>query len=415
MTSSRTPARNPIIFIFITRLIDAMGFGIVMPVLPNLLMHMGKPDIAAATSTAGLLLVTYSGMQFFFGPIIGNLSDQFGRRPVILTSLLAYGIDCLLMGFAPTVAWLFLGRAIAGMAGAVFVPANAFVADITPPEKRASAFGLMGAAFGLGFIAGPAIGGLVGTFGPRVPFFVAASLAGLNFLFGLIVMPESLPPERRRKFSWRRANPFGAFLMLKHHPVVLIGALALVCFLLGNNVYPSTWAFFTTARFGWSSLMIGASLAATGASLALVQVFLTGRIVKRVGELRAALIGLSFAAFATITYAFVTQPWMIFVMAFVGGPQAIAYPSLNALMSRQIPPNAQGELQGGVASLSSIANVVGPYAMTQTFAHYTAPNAPLYFPGAAFLLAATLSLTGVALLFVQRARSPHIPHPSPLP
>jgi MFS transporter, DHA1 family, tetracycline resistance protein len=396
--------RNPLIFIFVTRLIDAMGFGIVMPVLPQLLLHMGEPDIAAATRTGGILLVTYAVLQFFCGPIIGNLSDRFGRRPIILASLFAYGADYLLMGFAPTILWLFIGRAIAGIAGAVYVPANAFVADVTPPEKRAHAFGLVSSAFGLGFILGPGVGGLLGELGPRAPFFAAAALAGVNFLFGAFVLPESLPPERRRAFSWRRANPLGAVTMLRHHPGVLVYALTVVLFLIGNNVYPSTWAFFTTAKFDWSTGMIGLSLVATGIAMASAQAFLTGRLSKRLGEFGAAVLGLSVAAAIAVAYAFITHGWMVFALTFIGALQAITYPALNALMSKHVPANAQGELQGGVASLSSLANVVGPLLMTQVMAFYTAATAPVYFPGAAFILAAGINLLGFTLLALRGKR-----------
>jgi DHA1 family tetracycline resistance protein-like MFS transporter len=397
--------RNPLIFIFVTRLIDAIGFGIVMPVLPQLLLSMGEPNVAAATRMAGVLLVTYAGLQFFFGPVMGNLSDRFGRRPVILASLFAYGFDYMLMGFAPTVAWLLLGRAVAGIAGAVFVPANAFVADVTPPEKRAQAFGLMGSAFGLGFILGPGIGGLLGELGPRAPFFAAGALAACNFLFGVFVLPESLPPERRRAYSWRRANPFGAAAALKRHPAVLVYASVLAAYLVGNNVYPSTWAFFMTYRFDWSPGMIGLSLVATGVSMALVQTLLTGRISKRIGEARAALLGLTAAALACAAYAFIPFAWMVFVITVIGAVQAIAYPALNALMSREIPANAQGELQGAIASVSSIANIAGPLVMTQALAFFTAPGAPVHFPGAAFVLAAILNTIGIVMLMTHLSRT----------
>jgi DHA1 family tetracycline resistance protein-like MFS transporter len=402
VVAPRSVGRNPLIFIFVTRLIDAMGFGIVMPVLPQLLLNMGEPDIAAATRTAGWLIGTYAVLQFFCGPIMGNLSDRFGRRPIILASLFAYGVDYLLMGFAPTVAWLFLGRAIAGIAGAVYVPANAFVADVTPPERRAHAFGLVGSAFGLGFILGPGIGGLLGEMGARAPFFVAAALAGVNFLFGMFVLPESLPKERRRTFSWRRANPLGAVTMLGRYPGVLLYVFAAMLYLVGNNVYPSTWAFFTTAKFNWSTGMIGASLMATGIAMALAQAFITGRLSKKIGELRAALLGLSMGVTMMIAYAFLTHGWLIFPLTVIGAFQAIAYPALNALMSRNVPANAQGELQGGVASLSSLANIFGPLLMTQTLAFFTSTISPVYFPGAAFILAALMNLGAVILLLTRR-------------
>lgn len=402
VSDARVKGRSPLIFIFVTRLIDAIGFGIVMPVLPQLLLHLGEPDIAAATRTGGILLVTYAALQFCFGPVIGNLSDRFGRRPIILASLFAYGVDYLLMGFAPTVAWLFVGRAIAGIAGAVYVPANAFVADVTPPERRAHAFGLVGSAVGLGFIIGPGIGGLLGEFGPRAPFFAAAALAGVNFLFGMFVLPESLPADRRRAFSWRNANPLGAIAMLRRHPGVLLYALAALAFLIAHTVYPSTWAFFMTAKFDWSTVMIGLSLVATGIAMSGAQAFITGRLAKRVGEHNAAVLGFATATAMAIAYAFVTHAWLVFVYTFVGALQAIAYPALNALLSQRVPANAQGELQGAMASLGSIANVVGPFLMTQTMALFTATAASVYFPGAAFILAAAINTVALVLLLALR-------------
>jgi len=405
MTSRMTSSRNPLIFIYVTRLIDAIGFGIIMPVLPQLLIHLGEPNLSAAARVSGILLVTYSVLQFICGPIIGNLSDRFGRRPVILASLFAFAIDFSIMGFAPTVAWLFIGRALAGIAGAVYVPANAYVADISTPENRARAFGLVGSAFGLGFILGPAIGGLLGHLGPRAPFFAAAALAAANFLFGVFVLPESLPKERRRAFEWARANAFGTLVQLGRKPHVLGYAFAMMIYLIANTVYPSTWAFVMTAKFNWPSWLIGLSLAATGLVMATVQITVIGRLVKSIGEMGAALTGLGVGAAAMIAFALATQSWMIFAITFLGGLQALSYPALNALMSRAVPANEQGELQGGVASLSSLATIIGPFLVTQTFAYFAAPGAPVYFPGAAFILSATLLLVAAALLSAQRPRA----------
>ena len=393
---------SPLIFIFVTRLLDAVGFGVVMPVFPELLFDMGVSNVASATRIAGALLVTYSALQFVFGPVIGNLSDRFGRRPVILISLFAYGVDYLLMGFAPSVAWLFVGRAVAGIAGAVYIPANAFVADVTPIEQRARAFGLVGSAFGLGFIIGPVLGGFLGELGPRAPFFAAAAVAGLNLIFGVFVLPESLPPEKRRTFVWRRASPLGAAAALARYPALLAYALVMFAFLVGNNVYPSTWSFFTTARFGWSTSMIGLSLMVTGMVMAGVQAGLTGRVVSAIGETRAALLGLSMGATACLAYALAAQSWMIFGISLVCGLQALSYPALSALLTRQVPPDGQGELQGAVASLSSLASIVGPLVMTQVLAFFTRPEASAPFAGAAFVLAAALNLTGLVVLSVVR-------------
>jgi MFS transporter, DHA1 family, tetracycline resistance protein len=373
-------------------------------VLPQLLLSMGISDVASATRVAGLLLVTYAGLQLVFGPVIGNLSDHFGRRPVILVSLFAYGVDYFLMGLAPNLGWLLIGRAVAGIAGAVYIPANAFVADITAPEKRARAFGMVGSAFGLGFIIGPGVGGLLGEIGPRAPFFAAAALAGINLIFGFFVLPESLPPEKRRAFSWQRANPLGAALALTRYPALLAYSLATFAFLVGTNVYPSTWAFFTTARFDWSPKMIGWSLVVTGVVMASVQAGLTGRVVARIGEARAALLGLSVGAVACVGYAFAAQPWMIFVIPLICALQALSYPALSALLTRQAPPDAQGELQGALGSLSSVASIIGPLLMTQVLAFFTMPQAPVRFAGAAFVLAAVLNLVGVAVLMARRRK-----------
>lgn len=405
-TNPPRAGRNPLIFIFITRLIDTMGFGIIMPVLPQLLQHLGSPDVASAARTGGFLLVVYSVLQFMSGPLMGNLSDRFGRRPVILASLTAFSIDYMLMGFAPTIAWLFVGRAIAGLAGAVYAPANAFIADVTPPERRAHAFGLVGAAFGIGFILGPAIGGMLGEFGPRAPFFAAAALAALNVLFGIFVLPESLPKERRRAFSWKRANPLGAAIALYRYPAVLGMAFVTLLFMIGNNVYPSTWAFFAAAKFDWSPGMIGLSLAATGIGMAIIQGVFTGRIVNRLGERRTALLGMGVAMISYLSYAFMPYGWMVFPMTFVGALQALTFPAVNALMSQRVRADQQGELQGAVASLMSLSSIIGPFLMTQSLAAFTAPGAPVHFPGAPFIVATLLTGIGFVFLLVRTPPAP---------
>ncbi len=397
---------NPLIFIFITRLIDSIGFSIVMPVLPRLLLSMGAHDLADASRKAGLLLTVYALMQFLCGPVIGNLSDRFGRRPIILGSLCAFGFDYFLMGFAPTIGWLFLGRAVAGMAGAVYVPANAFVADVTAPEQRAHAFGVVSSAFGLGFTLGPLVGGLLGELGPRAPFFAAAGLAGLNLLYGLFVLPESLPPSRRRPFSWARANPLGAVQALRRHPEVFAMAGVTLIYLIASNAYPSTWTFTMTAKFNWPPAMIGLSLAASGLGMACVRGLVTGRVVARIGERRTALFGLGVACVGTMAIALVPYPWLVFPVAFVMALEAVSYPSLNAMMTRRAPPDQQGELQGAVASLTSLASIIGPTLMTTTFANFTAPNAAVRFPGAAFALASLLNAIALLALLSLSRRAP---------
>jgi MFS transporter, DHA1 family, tetracycline resistance protein len=338
-------------------------------------------------------------MQFFCAPVLGNLSDRFGRRPVILFALSALGVDYLIMGLAPGLAWLFVGRTIAGMAGASFTPAYAYLADVSPPDRRAQNFGLVGAAFGLGFIIGPAVGGLLGTLGPRAPFFAAAGLSLLNFVFGLFVLPESLPQESRRPFDLKRANPLGTLVHLRRYPTVIGLAGALFLWQVGHQVLPSTWAFYTMLRFDWSEAAVGASLAASGIIMAISQGGLTRVLIPRLGgEQRAALVGLLSGAAVYTCYAFAPHGWVMYIGILGWGLAALSWPSLNALMSQQIPPNAQGELQGGLASLSSLTAVLGPPLMTQLFSKFSDPAGAVHFPGAPFLAAALLALASAVIL-----------------
>jgi DHA1 family tetracycline resistance protein-like MFS transporter len=401
---SSAPSKNPLIFVFLTVLIDTMGFGIIMPVLPRLIMQISGLDLAGAARMGGLLLVVFAALQFLFGPVIGNLSDRYGRRPVLLLSLFAFGVNYALMGFAPTLSWLFVGRAVTGICGAIFGPANAFVADVTPPEKRAQNFGLIGAAFGLGFVLGPALGGFLGELGPRAPFFAASALALLNFCYGLLVLPETLPPERRRPFSLARANPLGTLLAFRRERRVLGLVLTAFVWQLAFHVYPSTWAYFVIAKFDYSPAAIGGTLALSGLSMALVQGFLTGRIVGALGEARAAPIGVTVGMCAFLAYAFMTQSWMLYPTLALGGLQGIAMPAMNSLMSKQLGPERQGELQGGIASMMGLSAIVGPLVLTDTLARYSGPHAEVQFPGAAFVLAAGLAGLCLLLLLAQLRR-----------
>lgn len=397
----RQPGKHALAFVLLTILIDSMGFGIIMPVMPKLIVELTGQTVPHATLIAGFLLTTYAVLQFVCGPIMGNLSDRYGRRPVLIGSLAAFAFDYALMGFAPTIAWLFLGRAVAGIAGAVYSPAMAYIADVSTPEKRAQSFGMMGVGFGLGFIIGPAIGGWLGEIGPRAPFFAAAALAALNFLYGVFVLPESLTPERRRKFEWKRANPLGTLTALKRYPAVMSIAGAVFLWQLAHQVYPSSWAFFAKIRFGWSEAAIGSSLAFVGILMAITQGYLTGKIVPRVGEYRAALIGIVSGLLSMLALGFAAQTWQAYAAMLAGALQGLAYPSLNAIMSRQVPPDQQGELQGGVSSMMSLTTIIGPLLMTQTLGRFSEPHAPFFFPGAAFVLAAALA--GVALVLVIHA------------
>ena len=383
-------------------LVDSVGFGIVLPVFPQLIMSLAHVDIADAARYGGWLAFAYSLTQFFCAPVLGNLSDRFGRRPVLLFALLALGIDYLIMGFAPALSWLFVGRLIAGVAGASFTPAYAYVADISPPERQARNFGLMGAAFGIGFIVGPAIGGLLGGLGPRAPFIAAGMIALANTAFGFFALPESLPQHLRRPFDWSRANPVGTMQQIRRYPMVawMIGALFL--WQLGHQVLPTTWAFYTIAKFHWTAAGVGYSLAFVGLLMALAQGALTPWLIPKLGgEKRAAAVGMAAAIVAYLGYGLVPEGWMMYVVSLTTMVFAMAYPAMNALMSHQIPANAQGELQGAVASVYSLSAIIGPPLLTQIFGYFSSPAAPVYFPGAAFVTAALL--TSVCVVLYARA------------
>jgi len=402
--SLRKAGHGAFVFIFVAVLVDSIGFGIILPVLPRLIMQLTGVSVDRAAVYGGWLSFVYALMQFFCAPVLGNLSDRFGRRPVLLFALLALGCDYLIMGFAPVIAWLFVGRMIAGVAGASFTPAYAYVADITEPARRAQNFGLMGAAFGIGFIVGPAIGGLLGGLGPRAPFFAAGAIALANTALGYFALPESLPQESRRPFHWSRANPLGTLLHIRRYPLVtwLLGALFL--WQLGHQVLPSTWAFYTISKFQWTSAEVGYSLAFVGLLMAVAQGLLTRVLIPWIGgERRAAAAGMGAALLAYVGYAFATQGWMMYAVSLTTFIFALTYPSMNALASQQIPANAQGELQGAVACVYSLSSILGPPLMTQVFGHFSARSAGVYFPGAAFLAAALLT-AGCALLFARAMR-----------
>jgi len=405
--SGRTADKRALFVIFATVLIDTIGFGIIIPVMPELLVELTGTNIAGASVYHGALFFSFAVAQFFCAPILGNLSDRFGRRPVILASLLAFGLDYLIMGAANWIGWLFIGRVIAGAAGAAYTPAYAYLADISPPEKRAQNFGLIGAAFGAGFIIGPAIGGLLGGFGPRAPFFVAGAMALANLVAGFFLLPETLPPQSRRAFSWSRANPVGTLLHLRKSPVVI--ALLVVTFLwqLAMQVYPSTWSFFTMLRFQWSEQAVGYSLAFVGVIMVITQGGLTRFLIPRIGgEKPAALLGMASGSASFLGYALATQSWMMYASMLLWFFAGLCYPSLNALMSREAAASEQGELQGAVASVYSLTSIIGPPLLTQVLWRFSAANAPVYFPGAAFLVAAALGLTGVAMLARVRTTAP---------
>lgn len=384
-------------FIFITLLIDVTGLGIIIPVFPRLIEQLTGGNISQASQWGGILTVIYAVMQFFCAPIIGNLSDKYGRRPVLLTSLVGFGIDYLFMAFAPTIWWLFLSRVIAGITGASFTTASAYIADISSPESRAKNFGLIGAAFGLGFIIGPSIGGLLAHFGLRVPFIVAAVFCLLNALYGYFVLPESLSKEHRRPFEWKRANPVGSLTHLKKYPSVLglMGSIVLVY--IAAHALQSTWTYINIERFNWSEQKLGYSLGVVGAMTFLVQGVLIRYVNPKIGNEKSVYIGLSIYALGMMAFAFANQSWMMFVFMIPYCLGGIAGPALQAILAGHVPRNEQGELQGALTSMMSLTSIIGPLVMTNLFAWFTKPGAAVHFSGAPFLLGSIL-LIGSALI-----------------
>jgi MFS transporter, DHA1 family, tetracycline resistance protein len=385
-------------FVVLVVLIDAIGFGIVMPVLPRIVMELGHVGLAEATRIGGWLGIVYAGVQFLTGPLVGNLGDRFGRRPVILGSLAGFAADYALMGFAPSLGWLFLGRALAGLFGASYGPAGAVLADVSAPEERAKHFGMIGAAFGIGFVLGPAIGGLLGELGPRAPFYAAATLAAANVLIGLVAFPETLAPRNRRAFQWRRANPLGALLSLRNAHGVLPVAMAMFWWNLATMVYPAAWSFFAIAAFNWSPGMIGASLAWAGVLMAAAQMLLVGPMVSRFGERRAAVIGITAAVLEFLAYLFIREGWMVFPVMLVLAIQSCVMPAMNGMMSRRVAADQQGELQGFNGSIAAIGAIIAPAVYNPALAWFTGPGAPVHLPSIIFVLAAVAGLIALGTL-----------------
>jgi DHA1 family tetracycline resistance protein-like MFS transporter len=342
---SADPRRKMLPVVAMALFIDSMGIGIIIPVAPQLVMQLSGASLADAAPIAGWLTLAYASMQFIFSPILGNLSDRYGRKPILLASLAALSVDYVLMGLAPTLAWLFVGRVIAGIAGATFSTANAVVADIIPPDQRAKYFGLNGAAWGMGFIVGPVVGGLLGGYGPRVPFFAAAVFTAVNFLIAVMVLKETLPEVQRRAFSARRANVLGAIKSMRAIPGAILLLFVLFMYQIGHDTLPSTWTWMTMAKFGWGEREMGISLAVLGLGTAVVQGGLVGVFTRKLGEHRSALIGLSAGSIGFLGYAFSTEPWMLFASVPVACLIGLTMPSIRAILSRQVPANAQGDLQ----------------------------------------------------------------------
>ncbi|MER3472079.1 MAG: tetracycline resistance MFS efflux pump [Chitinophagaceae bacterium] len=387
-----TSKKAAIGFIFITLLIDVTGLGIIIPILPDLIKSLIHGNISKVSQWGGLLTSVYGLMQFLFAPVIGNLSDKYGRRPVLLFSLLGFGIDYLFLALAPSIGWLFVGRIIAGITGASFTTASAYIADISNDENRAQNFGMIGAAFGLGFIIGPTLGGLLGSIGLRLPFYVAAALSLGNALYGYFILPESLDKEHRRSFEWRRANPLGSLLQLKRYPSAagLIGSLVLVY--LAANAVQSTWTYFNIEKFHWSEKMNGVSLGVVGLLVGLVQGVLIRHINPKLGNERSVYVGLLLYSIGLFLFSAATQGWMMFVFLIPYCLGGIAVPALQSIITGQFPRNEQGELQGAITSMISLTGIIGPLMMTNLFAYFTKPGNPVHFAGAPFLLGGILML-----------------------
>lgn len=384
-------------FIFITLLLDVIGFGIIIPVFPKLITELIGGTLSEASIYGGWLMFAFSITQFLFSPVLGNLSDRYGRRPVLLFSLFGFGLDYLFLALAPTIGWLFLGRVLAGIMGASFTTATAYIADISTPEKRAQNFGLIGVAFGLGFIIGPVIGGVLGQFGSRVPFYAAACLTLLNCLYGYFILPESLKKENRRAFEWKRANPVGSLKALKRYPVILGLVGSLICIYIGAHATQSTWTFFTMEKFQWNEAWVGYSLGFVGLMVAIVQGGLIRVINPWLGEKRSVYWGLVLYVLGFVLFAFASEGWMMFAFLVPYCLGGIAGPALQGIISNQIPANEQGELQGALTGLMSLTSIIGPPMMTNLFAFFTGKDAPVYFPGAPFLMGAALTLLSLIL------------------
>lgn len=389
--------KHALSFIFITVLIDVIGIGIIIPVLPGLIAELTHTNLSEASSYSGILGFAYAGMQFICSPVLGALSDKFGRRPVLLLSLLGLGIDYVFMALAPAISWLFIGRIFAGICGASFTTASAYIADVSSPEKRAQNFGLIGAAFGLGFIIGPVIGGICSHWGDRIPFWVAAGFSLLNFLYGLIVLPESLDRTNRRNFQWKTVVPGVSIFKLFKYSSLLGLVLAIFFLYLAGKSVETTWTFFTMFKFSWSKAMVGYSLGFVGIIVSVVQGGLIRVIIPKLGNKKAVFYGLILNIIGLIGFAFASQSWMMFAFLLPYCLGGVGGPAIQGIISNKVPANEQGELQGALTGLMSVAAILGPLLMNNLFYYFTSDKAIVFFPGAAFLMGAFLLV--IALIF----------------
>ena len=396
-------SKASILFIIFTVTLDAMGIGLIMPVVPDLIREIQGTNLSNAAFWGGLLSFSYASMQFLFGPLLGNLSDRYGRRPVLITSLLFMGVDYLLMAIAPTIFLLFLARIVSGITGATFATANAFLADTSEKGDRAKNFGLVGAAFGVGFVIGPAIGGMLGEYGIRVPFIVAGCFALLNALFGLLVLPETLPVSKRRPFEMRRANPFRALARLRHYPEIGGLMFIVLLYVIANQVYPSIWAYFTIEQFKWSLRTVGLSLAVYGVSAAFIQIVVLKRMLEKFGEEKTAAVGIVVGITTFCTIMFLTGGKTMLIIMPIAALGEMVGPSLQGMMADRVNDDEQGELQGIFTSVISIGTIISPLLMTNVFKVYSAPNSAVYFPAAPFAISAILATAALCLLLYTSA------------
>ncbi len=386
-------------FIFITMLIDITGWGIIIPVIPKLIKELIHGDISEAAKYGGWLTFAYAITQFMFAPLIGNLSDKFGRRPIILISLFAFSMDYLLLAFAPTITWLFIGRIIAGLTGASITTASAYIADVSTPENRAKNFGMIGAAFGLGFIIGPVIGGLLGQYGSRVPFYAAACLCLLNFLYGYFILPESLSLDNRRNFNLKRANPIGAFMNIRKRPSLYGLLFSLFLVYVASHSIQGNWSYFTMYKFHWDEKMVGISLGVIGLLVGLVQGVLIRWINPILGNEKSIYVGLALYTLGLSLFAMATESWMVFLFLVPYCLGGIAGPAMQAVISSKVDASEQGEIQGTLSSLMSASTIIGPPLMSSVFYYFTHNDAPFKFAGAPFVLGASLMLISTIIAF----------------
>ena len=397
---------HSLLFIFITIFIDITGLGIIIPVIPALITELINGSISEAAKYSGWLMFSYATLQFLFAPLLGGLSDQYGRRPVILLSLFGFGINYIVLALAPNIIWLFLGRIFQGIMGASLTTASAYIADISTPDKKAQNFGLIGAAFGLGFILGPVIGGYLGQFGSRVPFIAAAAFTLINLIYGYFILPESLDKKNRRKFDIKRANPIGTLMSLKRYPVISGLLICIVLFNIAQHATHSTWTFFTIEKFDWSEKLVGYSLGFIGLLAAIVQGGLIRVIIPKLGNIKSVYFGMIFYILGLSLFAFAEEEWMVFAFAIPLSLGGISGPALQGIMTNKIPDDEQGEFQGGMTSLVSLTAIIGPLLMTNLFSYFTSENSFYYFPGAPFMVGAIISFFGliIAVRFLSGSR-----------